>query len=226
MALKKAVKETEEKAEEKTKTTSSEARVPEASTSPRGLAENPVGDVFIKNDTLVGACASADWGTFLAVTGSNGTHDGSDDLDLGKEIEFQVVVQRDVWKMSPNSSDDESREYFASSYEGEEDLEDAKQEAIEAGYEKASIKKYLELYVLLTKCDIVDMVGEVVCLNLAPSSVREWKPLAGKLTVKAAMGKLNYTEVIPGSPAVTFKSVASPGKWKGNKYTYFKFSIV
>ncbi|RUM44356.1 MAG: hypothetical protein DSY80_04475 [Desulfocapsa sp.] len=222
MALKKAVKEDEER----TETPSPEDQVPETSTSTKTLAKNMVGDVFIKNDTLVGACVSADWGTFLPVTGSNGTHDGADDLDLGKELEFQVVVQRNVWKMSPNSPDDESREYFASSYEGEEDLEDAKQEAIEAGYENAGVKKYLELYVLLTKCTIVDMIGEVVCLNLAPSSVREWKPLAGKLTVKAAMGKLNYTEVIPGSPAVTFRSVATPGKWKGNKYTYFKFSIV
>jgi len=223
MALKNTAKK---ESVDQTEASTTEAEVPEASTASNALAENAVGDVFIKNETLVSACASADWGTFLAVTGSNGTHDGSDDLDLGKEIEFQVVVQRDVWKMSPNSSDDESREYFASSYEGEEDLEDAKQEAIEAGYESAGIKKYLELYVLLTKCDIVDMIGEVICMNLAPSSVREWKPLAGKLTVKAAMGKLNYTEVIPGSPAVTFKSVATPGKWKGNKYTYFKFSIV
>jgi len=100
-------------------------------------------------------------------------------------------------------------------------------EAIDAGYEKAAVKKYLVLYALVIKCDETpDMEGEVICMNLSPSSMKEWKPLAGKLTVRAALGKLQTSEVIPGSPAVTFRSVASPGNWKGKKYSYFRFQIV
>ena len=229
MALKKAAKNTE--TEDKTTT---EAPTPEPEATAPAVApkpETPVptsgpSSVYIKNDDQQAACSAAEYGTFVAVSASNGEFAGQD-ISLGKEMEFQVVVQRDVWKLSANDDSDEAREYFTVSYEGEEDLSEALAETIDAGYEKASVKKYLELYALVTKCkDNSDMEGEVICLNLSPSSMREWGPLAGKLTVRAALGKLQTSEVIPGSPAVTFRAVATPGTWKGKKYTYAKFFIV
>jgi hypothetical protein len=218
MALKKKAANTEAEA-------TPTADVPATKTEAKAPAVSTGNTVFVNSQDLIEACDDAEFGTFLNVSASNGTHMAGD-VDLGKEIEFQVILQKDVWKMSANDNSEEAREYFATSYEGEADLEDAKQEAIDAGYAKAGIKKYLELYAMIVDCEDAEMVGEVVVLNLAPSSVREWKPLSGKLKVRAAMGKLQTTEVVPGAPAVVFKSVATPTSWKGNNYSVFKYSIV
>ena len=187
----------------------------------------PAGNVFINNESLIEACTEAEFGTFVQLAASNGTHMGSDEKDYGKEIKFQGIIQRNVWKMSPGETGEEATEYFQVSYAGPEELEDAKAEAIEAGYDRADIRKYIELFGLITECEgNPDAEGEVVILSLSPSSIRNWKPLEGKLRVKAAFGKLKAQEVIPGCPAVVFKSVATPVSWKGNNYTAFNFEIV
>lgn len=182
--------------------------------------------VFIAEPNLVETCEDAEWDTFSSISASSGTHYTNKKDDLGKSLEFQVVLQRPCWKMSANSNDEEAKDYFETSLLGPEDLETAKQEAIDAGYEKAAIKKYFELFIIITNCENADFIGEMFCMNLAPSSVRNWKPLEGKLKVKAAMKKLSTTEVIPEYPAVTFKSIAKPASWDGNNYTVFEFEIV
>ena len=231
MALKKKAQTKEETTT--TETTNIEAETHETAPATTSTNQNSApstavmsGNVFINNTDLVETCTEADFGTFVQLAASNGTHQGSDGNDYGKSIEFQGIVQRDVWKMSPGETGEEAKEYFKVSYDGEEDLQEALDEAIEAGYSRSKISKYLELFVLITKCDNEDMVGEVAILSLAPSSIRNWKPVAGKLKVKAAFGKLQTTEIVPDCPAVTFRSTAKPVSWKGNNYTAFEFEIV
>jgi len=218
--------ENEEKAEKSEQASKGTADVPKpVKQKARVPASVKSSNIFIKNDDLITVCQEAEYGTFPQFSASNGTIMNSE-MNLGSEIEFQVITAKDVWKMSTGSNDEEAKEYFDVSYEGEEALEGALEEAIEAGYDKASIKKYLDLYVFITSCNEEDMVNEIAVLSLSPSSLFNWRKLSGKLQSKAVLGMLNTTEVIPDAPAVTFRAKAKPTSYKGNNYTVMEFSIL
>ena len=203
----------------------SEPAAPPATTSPKS-------SVFISNPDFLDAVAGATYGMFQSVVASNGTHQAGD-LDLGKTLKFQAIVANEVKKITPGSNDEEAKEYFAVSEDGIKVgdgrlLDDALQDAIDAGYDKAAIKKYIDVIALVVECDNDDFVGETITLQLSPSSQFTWRPLEGKCKMKAALGRL-AAEPIAGNPelgsAVVFTSVATPTKWKGNSFTKFVFSI-
>lgn len=245
MALKSKSKETEENAENtdtNTNTQDGGTQTSERETqSEKSVAvRKPAGalslaggkSVFITNPDFLSAVVDAEYGTFPSVVASNGAH-MMGEVNLGKEIKFQGIVQKDVWKVTPGSNDDEAKDYFAVSHDGETttkgvSLEDALQEALDAGYSKAAIKKYIDIICVLVDCDSEAHIGETITLQLAPSSVFAWKPIAGRVKMRAAMGKLEATPIM-GDPelgsAVVFTSTAEPTKVKGNNFTKFLFSV-
>ena len=191
--------------------------------------------VFITNPLFLEAVAGADWGTFPSIIATNGTHmvSGSNGADLGKVLKFQAILANTVWKIVPGSSDEEAKDYFKVSKDGEvcndgQDIQEALQDALDAGYSKASIKEYVDVICIITECADADYVGETMTLQLAPSSQYTWRPLAGKCKMKAAMGKLEAEPVL-GDPtlgsAVVFTSTAKPTSYKGNNFTKLEFSI-
>lgn len=203
--------------------------------APNPLAEaSPSSSVFITNPLFLDAVADAEYGTFTSIVASNGTHmvSGTED-DLGKVVKFQVIVAKNVWKVVPGSSDEEAKDYFCVSDDGiitndGRDINDAVQTAIDAGYEKASVKKYIDVICLVTDCDNDDFVGETVTLQLAPSSQYTWKPLSGKCKMAQALGKLKAQPIAGNAElgsAVIFSSTATPTTWKGQNFTKFIFAL-
>lgn len=190
---------------------------------------------FINNPDILDAVADASYGTFPSIVASNGTHmvSGGGSVDLGKVLKFQAIVAKPVWKVTPGSNDDEAKDYFSVSSDGEttnqgQPIEEALQDALDAGYSKAAIKEYIDVICIIVDCADEDYIGETMTLQLSPSSQFTWKPLAGRCKMKAAMGKLEAVPVM-GDPdlgtAVVFTSTATPTSYKGNSFTKLEFSV-
>lgn len=190
------------------------------------------GSVFINNPNFLEAVAGAEYGTFASVTASNGTHKAGND-DLGKVIKFQAILAKEVMKIVPGSNDEEAKEYFQVSADGEtvpdgRTLDEALEDAIEAGYLKAAKKKYIDVICLIVDSENEYFIGETMTLQLSPTSQFSWKPLEGKCKMKAAMGKLKAEPVAGNADlgsAVVFTSTATPDTFNKNDFTKFVFSM-
>ena len=111
---------------------------------------------WYSNPGIEALMADIQYGDFPSIASSQGSFKmGSEKADVGNIIEFKAIIAKSKLVCSPNSQDDESKEYFAAVYEGdttmdgrsiEECLEDAKA----AGYERADIKKYIDLVAYVT----------------------------------------------------------------------------
>jgi len=227
-------KDQEEKSTEPTAEPTAKETTTEVATRASQELAPVTSSAFISNPILLDAVVGASYGDFISVTASNGTHMTSDKTDLGKVLKFQALVVNDVTKIVPGSTDEEAKEFFKVSNDGEFTndgipVNEALQDALDAGYSKASIKHYIDIICMLIECDDKDFIGETVTLQLAPSSCRKWRPLASRCKMKAAVGKLK-TEPVAGNEAefgsaVVFTSTATPTSWSGNDYTVFEFSI-
>lgn len=235
MALKSKAQETQTENTSTTEETST-ATTTEVATQTQAAPPELIkgGSVFITNKAFIEAAAGADYRTFPSITASNGTHAVSGSADeLGKILKFQAIVAKDSRRVVPGSNDDEAKEYFQVSEDGKtvsdgRTIEEALEDAKEAGYEKASIKDYIVVTCLVVECENPDYIGEVVNLQLAPSSQFTWRPLSGKCKMRAAMGKLEASPVLGDESlgsAVIFTSTATPTTYAGNKFTKFEFSI-
>jgi len=234
MALTQRAKEAAETTETTTKDSkpaeTKEVAVKKSAAAPAGMVAGA--SVFITNPDILEAVADATYGMFPSVTASNGTHMCGDD-DLGKTLKFQAILAKDVWKVAPGSNDEEAKDYFAVSEDGEvtkdgKPLQEALQDALDAGYSKAAIKKYIDVVCIVADSDNGDFIGETVTLQLSPSSQYTWNPLAGRCKMKAALGKLKAEPVVGAEHlgnVVVFTSVATPTKYKGNDFTKFEFSV-
>jgi len=224
------------KKEEATTTTEEKAQEEEAgkvvvkeSSSPALLSEH---SVFIANPMFIEAVQNASYGTFPSVTANNGTHMAGEN-DLGKVLKFQAIISNNVVKVIPGSNDEEAKEFFAVSADGEfvkdgRSVQEAVQDAKDAGYEKASAKDYVDVICIITECDNPDFVNETVTLQLAPTSIYTWRQLEGRCKMQAALKKLVSSPVMGDEGlgmAVVFTSTATPTSWKGNSFTKFVFSI-
>lgn len=232
-------KKEEEKKEETVQEPAAETQAPSpeeektavATRAATAVSARPSG-VFISNEMMVETAAEAGYGDFTSVTANNGTHMTTTKDDLGKIIQFQAIFAKDVKKVIPGTKDEESKEFFQVSEDGEfvgdgRTLQEALDDAIDAGYNRAKIKDYIDVVCLITKSDNDDFIGEVVTLQLAPTSCFSWRPLASKCKMKAAMGKLKSHPVgDTGDSAVLFQSEATPDSWEGNDYTKMIFTIV
>lgn len=176
--------------------------------------------IFIDNPQLQEVAEEAEFGDLPKIVPTQGILKDQDSKEkLGEYVDFQPVYAKTRWCVSPGSNDEESKEYFVVDYDSPDNLQDALKEAQSAGYNKAAIKRYLEVYGLIVNCEKEsDFVGELVQFQLAPSSVRQWKKFANKLKVQAALGKLKGNIII--------RARAIPDSWDGNDFTRFGFELV
>lgn len=182
---------------------------------------------WLINDSLREAVATAQYGDFPQIVATAGQffEAGDKGTSFGKVIAFKPILARVKMVCSPNSNDEESKEYFAALYEGEttfdgRSIEECLEDARAAGYEKADIKEYVDLYVLVTASEEGNLAGEVAVFQLSPTSKIEWRRFSKRLETKAAFGQLASME------EKTFRAVAAPGRTKqGKSYTKFTFEL-
>lgn len=171
---------------------------------------------------------TAGYGDFPQIIASQGTFQeaGANGADLGKWLAFKPIQAKVKLVCSPNSNDEEAKEYFAAAYEGEttmggKTIEECVEDAKAAGYEKADIKEYIDLFAYVVSHESGDALNdEVVVLQLAPMSKIEWRKFSKKLEMKAAFKKLEIQEDF------VVKAVAKSTKNKANQsYTHYTFEL-
>lgn len=213
--------EVQQPVEEKQVTVRKAASVPSTGTKAAGF--------WLSNPDVQQIVDDAQYGDFPSIIASQGSFKiASSKDDVGNIIEFQAIQAKRKKVCSPNSNDDEAKEYFAAAYEGENaidgrTIEQCVEDAIAAGYEKADIKNYVDLYALVTAnaSDKNDISGEFVVLQLAPMSVIEWNKFSKRLQMKAAFGQL----AMEGVPTVRATATVASNAAK-KEYTHYVFSLL
>lgn len=172
---------------------------------------------------------SASYGDFPSVVATGGAlqESGANGRSLGKWVAFKPIQAKVKMVCSPNSNDDEAKEYFAAAYEGEltldgRTIEDCVDEAKAAGYEKADVKKYIDLFAYVVSHEEGGgfMDDEVIVMQLSPMSVIEWNRFSKKLQMRAAFSKLELEgECIVKAVAMNDKNKA------GKSFTKYTFEM-
>ena len=176
----------------------------------------------------------AQYGDFPSIVYSNGNHMINDPegnkVTLGERIKFMPISEREVFKLIPGDNSEAAKEHFASA-DTEEELMGALEDAKDDGYEKASIKRYLDIYCILTYADknSDSWENELVVLQLAPSSVWGWNKLYKQIKFKLATGKFQLEPVMGDAEkfgyAAEITSTATPTSFNGNSFTKATFGL-
>lgn len=186
---------------------------------------------WFSNPMVQQVVETASFGDFPQIIASQGvfSEGGSSGKELGKYIMFRPIQAKIKKVCSPNSNDEEAKEFFAAAYVGEltmdgrtieECLEAAKDPEL-GGYEKATIKDYIDLFAYVVSCETnsEEFADEVVILQLSPMSKIEWQKFSKKLEMKAAFGKLEDKEFV-------IKAVAKATKNKANQsFSHYTFEL-
>ena len=183
---------------------------------------------WFSNPMVQQVVETATFGDFPQIISTQGAFQegGSSGKELGKYIMFRPIQAKIKKVCSPNSNSDEAKEYFAAAYVGEptmdgRSIEECLEDAKAAGYEKATIKDYVDLFAYVESCETnsEDFADEVVILQLSPMSKIEWQKFSKKLEVKAAFGQLEGKEFV-------VKAIAKATKNKANQsYTHYAFEL-
>lgn len=201
-----------------------------ATVKPAGALTNQNPESFFLADPeILEITQDAGYGTFTTVVVAPGTFKiAQSTTNLGALIEFQPISERWSTKCSPNSQDEESKQYFASAYDGEtcddgRSIEEALADAKAAGYIKATLNRYIDLHVFVTGCPTKpEFAGEIFTLQLSPSSAKAWNSFKKSLQMKLKLGAVKFEG---GSPVIQAMPEAATTT-KGNKdYTRYKFAL-
>ena len=192
------------------------------------VGEAKIEGFWLGNAAVQSVVAEAAYGDFAQIIATQGAFkDSNANVVLGDEIVFKAIQAKSKMVCAPGSNDDEAKEYFAAVHEGElsfdgRTIEACLEDAKAAGYENASIKKYIDLYVLIESNNgKTDYSGEFVCFQLSPMSVIAWNKFSKKLQMRLAFGQLDLTE-----PA-SIKAIATAATTKNKKeYTCYSFELV
>ena len=185
--------------------------------------------IWYTNDVIQEVVNTAQYGDFPQIIAAQGelTENGTGGKTAGKWIAFRPIQAKVKKVCAPGSQGDEAKEYFAACYEGEttmdgRTIEECLEDAKGAGYDKASIKEYIDLYALVVGQEANDhLVDEVVVMQLSPMSKIEWRKFSKKLEMQAAFGKLQVGEDF------TIKAVAKSAKNKSNQnYSHYTFELM
>ena len=212
-------------------TTAAQVEAPAKEVAVRESAGTPstINGFWLGNADVQELVSNAEYGDFPQIIATSGTFkDSNAGVVLGDEIFFKPIQARVKMVCSPGSNDDEAKEFFAAVPEGElsfdgRTIEQCLEDAKAAGYEKASIKKYVDLYALIESNPNgkTDYSGEFVSLQLAPMSLIAWNRFSKKMQMKLAFGQLELNE------PVTITAVATPATTANKKeYTHFNFFSV
>lgn len=185
---------------------------------------------FIATPAMLEVVASAQWGDFEVLTASQGQIViSSSKVAIGTKIEFQAIGEKVKKVCSPGSIDPEAKEFFAACYEGDLcsdglTIEEHLQMAKYAGYDKAKIVDYTDLYAFITDCEKADadVKGEVMVFQLAPMARSGWNSFKSSLIIKAELGQAVFGD---GGAPVIRASVRTETNARKQTYSTFKFQL-
>lgn len=201
--------------------------------APAVAASGGKGQFFMNTPTILEVVAEADTNTFDRITATNGEFRlYRAQKSLGKAFEFKAVAEKKKFSISPNGSpgDGEAAQYFDSAYEGQlsfkgNEIEESLQAAKDAGYDKAKITEYLDVFALITDAtDNADEVkGEIVVIQLSPTSKSAWISFKSGLLMKAEMGLPVFGT--DGEPPTLRATAKVETNAKKQSFTNAKFSL-
>ena len=196
------------------------------------VASKP-GSFWLTSPAIQQIVDEADTQTFDRIVGSSGNLKlYSTNKSVGNWITFQVMAEKRKRSISPNgpSGDTEQKQYFAAAYDNQlssrgNDIEEDLAIAKDAGYDKAKISEYLDLYVMVvaTADESVDLVGEIVTIQLASVAKSAWISFKSGLQIKAEMGMLKLAE--DGKPPVLKAFAMAETNSRKQDFTTIKFAL-
>ena len=207
-------------------------RVQEKALAPRaaaGTVANSGGEKFFLADPeIMEIVQDVEYGTFTQVVATNNMFKLAQlNSTMGTEFTFQAIAEKAKKVCSPNSNEDEAKDFFAAAYDGELtsrgiSIEEALEDAKAGGYLKADIKDYTDLFVLVLDCPAKpEYNGEIVALQLAPMSRAAWLSFKKSLQIKLRLGTVKFEN---GAPPIKATAVAAASK-SNKDYTKFGFSL-
>ena len=196
------------------------------------VASQP-GSFWLTSPAIQQIVDEADTQTFDRIVGSSGNLKlYSTNKSVGNWITFQVMAEKRKRSISPNgpSGDTEQKQYFAAAYDNQlssrgNDIEEDLAIAKDAGYDKAKISEYLDIYVMVvaTADESSDLVGEIVTIQLASVAKSAWISFKSGLQIKAEMGMLNLGN--DGKPPVLKAFAKAETNQARQDYTTIKFAL-
>ena len=130
---------------------------------------------------------------------------GPDKMKLGTWIDVQVLSHSSRWMISPGSDDDDASSLVRASYDGETILHNGEdngkaideylKELKEAGYDKAVVKEYADIFCLLIGAENTDngtLLAQEGMLNisLSPMSKGKFNAYAKQLKLTVMRGAI------------------------------------
>lgn len=196
------------------------------------VASKP-GSFWLTSPAIQQIVYEADTQTFDRIVGSSGNLKlYSTNKSVGNWITFQVMAEKRKRSISPNGpqGDTEQKQYFAAAYDNQlssrgNDIEEDLAIAKDAGYDKAKISEYLDLYVMVvaTADESSDLVGEIVTIQLASVAKSAWISFKSGLQIKAEMGMLKLAE--DGKPPVLKAFAMAETNSRKQDFTTIKFAL-
>ena len=170
------------------------------------------------------------YNTFPRYRDDKGVIGDVDGNEAGGWVEVMVISWSDSWTCTPGDDSDKAKECLRYSKDGHtihsDDDWNGKtcEEYVEymrdqLGYEKASVKKYTNVYGMLVAADQADCAGlqQIIQLSLAPTSGAAWEAYMVNRAMRARMGMVQETT---GNPVVRFTS----HRVKNAKNTFYKLN--
>lgn len=196
------------------------------------VAVPSTGSFWMATAAILGIVDEADTQSYDRLVGSNGQLKlYSTNKPIGTWVKFRAIAEKRKRSVSPNGApgDTEAKNFFAAAYDNqlssrgndiEEDLEIAKA----AGYDKAKIAEYIDLFVLIeeTEKDDADLVGEIVVIQLAQVAKGTWISFKSGLLMKNELGMLKFDDGKPPLIEAVAKSDTNKAK---QDYTTIKFKL-
>lgn len=182
-------------------------------------------------DVLENAIAPGEleFGSIPRYTASNGLIQDNDKRKIGAWAQFEPVSFNYLYMLAPGENDDEAKEYLKFSYDsimcndGSMSMEDAMQEAKDAGYKKAEIKRYVELYGILLSAEKLDdedkALNKLVMFSLSPESVKLWNGFKAQTAVQIKLGRTNPEDLKIVTAEVIVKTYGD------NTFSCFNFEL-
>lgn len=152
-----------------------------------------------------------------------------DGKNYGDYVDFQIVSHNRRWLVSAGIDGDEGKKLLRTSYD-QETLEDETmslneyiEHLKEEGYEKASVREYVDLWGFVVNSEKLGEIDEdsddafdLIQVQLSPQSVRSFKGFQARAGVRAAMTK----KPVDSKVRLTIER----REYDGNKYASIKFS--
>jgi hypothetical protein len=182
---------------------------------------NPLADL---RDAFANSGIPVDYNTFQRMRVDAGIIATKEGKEAGTFIELAIISYGSSWTVSSGDDSDEGNKAVRFSDDGktirgagDDDEHDGKtceeyrDHLREQGYEKASVKEYLNVFGIAVDAEKSDFafMNEIVSLSLSPTSKGKFDSYVINRAVKARMGKVVEDS---GNPVVRFTTERTKGK--------------